>query len=57
MAFGAGVLISAVSYELVFEGVQLGKLTGFPTLGLFAGAFNVLPQRRADRKDGRGWTQ
>ena len=39
LAFGAGVLISAVAYELVFEAVQLGKLTGFPTMGLFAGAF------------------
>jgi ZIP family zinc transporter len=39
MAFGAGVLISAVAYELVFEAVQLAKLTGFPTMGFFAGAF------------------
>ena len=38
MAFGAGVLISAVAYELVFEAIQLAKLTGFPTMGLFAGA-------------------
>jgi ZIP family zinc transporter len=39
LAFGAGVLISAVAYELVFEAVQLAKLTGFPTIGFFAGAF------------------
>jgi ZIP family zinc transporter len=39
MGFGAGVLISAVAYELVFEALQLAKLTGFPTMGLFAGAF------------------
>jgi len=39
MAFGAGVLISAVAYELVFEALQLAKLTGFPTLGFFSGAF------------------
>jgi zinc transporter, ZIP family len=39
MAFGAGTLISAVSYELIFEAVRIGKLTGFPALGLFAGAF------------------
>jgi ZIP family zinc transporter len=39
MAFGAGSLISAISYELIFEAVQLGRLTGFPALGLFAGAF------------------
>ena len=39
MAFGAGTLISAVSYELIFEAVQMARLTGFPALGLFAGAF------------------
>jgi ZIP family zinc transporter len=38
MAFGAGVLIAAVAYELIFEAIQLAKLTGFPTMGLFAGA-------------------
>ena len=39
MAFGAGTLISAISYELIFEAVQMARLTGFPALGLFAGAF------------------
>jgi ZIP family zinc transporter len=38
MAFGAGVLISAVAYELVFEALQAAKMTGFPTLGFFTGA-------------------
>ena len=38
MAFGAGTLISAVSYELIFEAVQMARLTGFPLLGLFTGA-------------------
>jgi ZIP family zinc transporter len=38
MAFGAGVLISAVAYELVFEAVSAAATTGFPILGLFAGA-------------------
>ena len=38
MAFGAGVLISAVAYELVFEAITLAKLSGAPALGLFAGA-------------------
>jgi len=38
MAFGAGALISAVSYELVFEAVKLAKGTGFPALGFFAGS-------------------
>jgi zinc transporter, ZIP family len=39
MAFGAGTLISAISYELIFEAVKMGKGTGFPAFGLFAGAF------------------
>lgn len=38
MGFGAGVLISAVAYELVYEAIHTAKQTGFPTLGLFAGA-------------------
>jgi ZIP family zinc transporter len=39
MAFGAGTLISAVSYELIFEAVHIARLTGFPAMGLFTGAF------------------
>jgi len=39
MAFGAGTLISAVSFELIEEAIQLAKGTGFPAFGLFAGAF------------------
>jgi ZIP family zinc transporter len=39
MAFGAGTLISAISYELIFEAVRIAPLTGFPALGLFTGAF------------------
>ncbi len=38
MAFGAGVLISAVAYELVFDSLTLGKGTGGPTLGIIMGA-------------------
>jgi zinc transporter, ZIP family len=38
MAFGAGTLISAISYELIFEAVKLGRGSGFPAFGLFAGA-------------------
>ena len=38
MAFGAGVLLSSVAYELVFEAVTVGKSTGGPMLGLFLGA-------------------
>lgn len=39
MGFGAGVLLSATAYELVFEAVHIAKLSGFPALGFFAGAF------------------
>lgn len=39
MAFGSGTLISAITYELVFEAVQLGKGSGFPAFGFFFGAF------------------
>ena len=39
MAFGAGTLISAVSYELIYEAVRLAKFTGFPGLGFLTGAF------------------
>jgi ZIP family zinc transporter len=38
MAFGAGVLISAVSYELVYESVKLARYTGGPGLGFVIGA-------------------
>jgi zinc transporter, ZIP family len=38
MAFGAGTLISAISYELIFEAVKLAKGSGFPAFGFFAGA-------------------
>ena len=39
MAFGAGILISAVSYELVYESMRLAHRTLMPTLGFFCGAF------------------
>lgn len=39
MAFGAGTLISAISYELIFEAIKLGKGTGFAAFGLIAGTF------------------
>ena len=38
LAFGAGVLLSATAYELVFEAVSLAKGSGFPALGFFGGA-------------------
>lgn len=39
LAFGAGTLISAISYELIFAALQRARGTGFPGFGLFAGAF------------------
>lgn len=39
MAFGAGALISAVTYELTYEAIKLGKGTFFPAIGFFTGAF------------------
>ena len=38
MGFGAGVLLSAVAYELVFESIKLAGGSGFPALGFFSGA-------------------
>ena len=38
MAFGAGVLLSAVAYELVFESIKIAGGSGFPSSGFFAGA-------------------
>ena len=39
LGFGAGTLISAISYELIFESVKIARGTGFPAFGLFSGAF------------------
>ncbi|WP_281322376.1 ZIP family metal transporter [Flavobacterium aestivum] len=39
MGFGAGTLISAISYELIFDALKIGKGTGFPAYGFFVGAF------------------
>ena len=39
MGFGAGTLISAISYELIFEAVHIAKKSGFPAFGFFTGAF------------------
>jgi ZIP family zinc transporter len=38
MAFGAGVLISAVAYELVYEAIHIGKGTGGVAWGIALGA-------------------
>jgi zinc transporter, ZIP family len=54
MAFGAGTLISAVSYELIFEAVKLAKGTGFPAFGLFAGALTFFFSEKLIDKMGAG---
>ena len=54
MAFGAGTLISAISYELIYEAVQMARLTGFPALGLFAGAFTFFGSDALIAKFGAG---
>ena len=54
MAFGAGTLISAISYELIFEAVQMARLTGFPALGVFAGALTFFASDALIAKLGTG---
>ncbi len=55
MGFGAGVLISAVAYELVYEAVHLAKMSGFPALGFFAGALTFFfADMLIGRMGGRG---
>lgn len=54
MAFGAGTLISAISYELIFEAVKLAKGTGFPAFGFFAGAFTFFFADKLIEKLGAG---
>ena len=57
MAFGSGVLISAVAFELAHESVELAHGSGMAGLGLFAGAIVFFAGNRiisrmggADRK-------
>jgi zinc transporter, ZIP family len=54
MAFGAGILISAISYELVFEAVKNATKTGFPAMGFFAGALTFFFADRLIEKLGAG---
>lgn len=54
MAFGAGTLISAISYELIFEAVKLAPKTGFPAFGFFAGAFTFFAADKLIEKLGAG---
>ena len=55
MAFGAGVLISAVAYELVEDAFGTADGSGAVALGLFAGAFTFyLGDLAIDRFGGEG---
>jgi zinc transporter, ZIP family len=55
MAFGAGVLISAVAYELVHEAFETSAGDGGIALGLFAGSATFFAaQILIDRLAGRG---
>ena len=57
MAFGAGVLISAVSYELIYEAVAQGRGSGGPILGLALGALTYyFADRFITGMGGRGGT-
>ena len=55
MAFGSGVLISAVAYELVFEAFETSAGEGGVALGLFAGALTFFAgDSLIDRFGGEG---
>jgi zinc transporter, ZIP family len=53
MAFGAGTLISAVSYELIYEAVKLARGSGFPAFGIFAGALTFFFSEKLIDKMGK----
>ncbi len=53
MAFGAGVLISAVAYELVHEAFETSAGDGGIALGLLAGSARLLRSGGTDRPDER----
>ena len=56
LAFGAGALISAVSFDLAEEGADIGG-PGYVALGLAGGAITYfLASRRLDRSSGGGGT-
>jgi len=50
MAFGAGVLISAVAFELAHEAVTLSAGSGTAAWGLFTGAINIDVMQPFDAK-------
>ena len=53
MGFGAGVLISAVAFELVEEAFETSGLLSDVAIGLFAGCAVFFARRRPDRPAGR----
>jgi ZIP family zinc transporter len=55
LAFGAGALISAVSFELLAEGVRLGD-AGWPALGLAVGAVTYYLLDGVLASGGHGWS-
>jgi ZIP family zinc transporter len=55
LAFGAGALISAVSFELFGEGVALGD-AGWPALGLAVGALTYYLLDGLLSSEGHGWS-
>ena len=48
MAFGAGTLISAVSYELIYEAVKLAQRYRISRIWFIRRSFYILFQRQAD---------
>jgi zinc transporter, ZIP family len=54
LGFGAGTLISAISYELIFESVKLAKGSGFTAFGFFTGAFVFFFSDKLIEKFGAG---
>ena len=54
MAFGAGVLISAVAYDLVADALEFAG-GGSIVIGLFSGRRDVLHRRSLDRSARGGW--
>jgi ZIP family zinc transporter len=63
MAFGAGVLLSALSFELVFSAVQMSKGSGFSIYGYLCGAAvffiadRIIGKRRGGEQNDAGSMQ
>jgi ZIP family zinc transporter len=54
LGFGSGALISAVAYELIFESINMARMTGFPALGFFTGASTFFLADRLIERFGAG---